>query len=46
MMLVKGVGRYGEEVKVADDFSVHIPYGWCYDVDEYASNGEPVFTAL
>ncbi len=45
-MIVKGVGRNGKNVEVADDFSVHVPFEWCYDIDEYASGGNPVFTVF
>lgn len=45
-MLVNGVGRQGEKINVADDFSFYVPYGWCYDIDEYALDGKSVLTVF
>jgi hypothetical protein len=42
-MIVNGVGRNGKNVNVDDDFLIHIPYGWCYDIDENALEDEQVF---
>ena len=31
-MIVYGVSKSGKDVRVNDDFSIHIPYGYCYDI--------------
>lgn len=43
-MLINGVGTQGKKVNAAKDFCLTVPYGWCYEVDKYASDGEAVFS--
>ena len=42
-MRVKGVEKPGERINIVDDFSILIPYGWCYEIDENASGKDPFF---
>ena len=41
-MITNGVSKSGETIDVVNDFSLHVPFEWCYDIDEYATNGAPV----
>ena len=37
-MIVYGVNRGGKTIQVLGDFSIHIPYGYCYCINENAWN--------
>lgn len=43
-MITNGVGRTGKDIEVCDDFSIHVPYGWCYEVDNDAPEDESVLS--
>lgn len=43
-MFVYGVRQSGEDINVANDFSLHVPFGWCYDTDELNTGEEPALT--
>lgn len=45
-MIIRGVGTKGNDVNVIEDFSVHIPYGCCYDVDKNAVGLEPILSII
>ena len=45
-MIVYGVNRGGKTIQVLGDFSIHIPYGYCYCINENAASDEPVLTVI
>ena len=45
-MIVYGVNRGGKTVQVLGDFSIHIPYGYCYCIDENAASDASVLTVI
>lgn len=45
-MIVYGVNRGGKTIHVLGDFSIHIPYGYCYCINENAASDEPVLTVI
>ena len=45
-MIVYGVSKNGQDVQVNDDFSIHLPYGYCYDIgNEDAGDETALFLA-
>lgn len=45
-MIVYGVNRGGKTIQVLGDFSIHIPYGYCYCINANAASDEPVLTVI
>ena len=45
-MNISGVGRSMKSISILSNFSIHIPYGICYEVDENAINDEPILTMI
>ncbi len=45
-MIVYGVNRGGKTIQVLGDFSIHIPYGYCYCIDENAASDASVLTVI
>ena len=45
-MVVRGVGVSGKDIKVNNDFVIHIPYGCCYEVEDSSKEGDKVLSIM
>ncbi len=43
-MIVYGVGESGKDINVNNDFMIHIPYGYCYEVHSAVKEGDKIIS--